>query len=141
VVLDHVDLGDAASEQAHGLTASPASGTNTEAGLTRRYTNAGQPGGWFEFDLRVPAGEPFVLRAIETYNQAQLKTYDVLVDGVRVHQREHRRSEGGAGWLTYQFVVDEPELTADGVVRVRFQDVGEDYDPSIADVWATPVTG
>ena len=96
-VLDHVDLGDASSEQAHGLTASPASGTSTEAGLTRRYTNATQPGGWFELDLRVPAGEPFVLRAIETYDQAALKTYDVLVDGRRVLARAHRRTAAGAG--------------------------------------------
>ncbi|HTE62509.1 MAG TPA: family 78 glycoside hydrolase catalytic domain, partial [Solirubrobacteraceae bacterium] len=141
VVHDHVDLGDAGSERQHGLTASPSSGTNTEAGLTRRYTNSAQPGGWFELDLRVPAGEPFILRSVETYDQAQLKTYDVLVDGVRVHERAHRRTAGGAGSLSYQFVVDEPALTQDGVVRVRFQDVGQDHDPSIADVWATPATG
>jgi alpha-L-rhamnosidase len=141
VVHDHVDLGDADSERNHGLTASPSSGTNTEAGLTRRYTNAAQPGGWFEFDVRVPAGEPFVLRSVETYDQAQLKTYEVLLDGVRVHERAHRRTAGGAGSQTFQFVIDEPALTEDGVVRVRFQDVGQDYDPSIADVWATPATG
>ena len=138
-VLDHVDLGDPGSEQAHGLTASPSSGTNTEAGLTRRYTNSAQPGGWFELDLRVPAGEPFVLRAVETYDSAQLKTYDVLVDGVRVHERAYQRTAGGQGSLSFQFVVDEPELTTDGVVRVRFQDTGADYDPSIADVWASPL--
>jgi hypothetical protein len=78
---------------------------------------------------------------VETYDQAQLKTYEVLVDGVRVHERAHRRTAGGAGSQTFQFVVDEPALTEDGVVRVRFQDVGQDYDPSIADVWATPATG
>ncbi|MGH2948736.1 MAG: NEW3 domain-containing protein, partial [Solirubrobacteraceae bacterium] len=139
VVHDHVDLGDAESERSHGLTASPASGTSVEAGLTRRYTNAAAPGGWFELDLHVPAGEPFVLRSVETYDQAQLKTYDVLVDGVRVLERAHRRSDGGPGSLSFQFVVDEPELTADGVVRVRYQDVGADYDPSIADVWASPL--
>jgi len=137
--VDHADLGNGASESAHGLTASPASGTNVEAGLTRRYTNSAQPGGWFELDLRVPAGEPFVLRAIETYDGPQLKTYDVLVDGVKVLERAHRRTEGGHGSLSFQFVVDEPELTADGVVRVRFQDTGADYDPSIADVWSVPL--
>jgi alpha-L-rhamnosidase len=136
--VDHVDLGDAGSESAHALTASPASGTNVEAGLTRRYTNSAQPGGWFELELRVPAGEPFVLRAVETYDQAQLKTYDILVDGEKVLERAHRRSEGGEGSLSFQFVVDVPELTEDGVVRVRFQDTGADYDPSIADVWSVP---
>jgi hypothetical protein len=136
--LDHVDLGNGASESAHGLTASPASGTNVEAGLTRRYTNAAQPGGWFEHDLRVSAGEPFVVRAIETYNGPQLKTYDVLIDGKKVLERAHRRTASGHGSLSFQFVVDEPELTQDGVVRVRFQDTGADHDPSIADVWSVP---
>jgi alpha-L-rhamnosidase len=37
----------------------PPAGGLKEAGLTRRYTNSAQPGGWFELDLRVPAGEPF----------------------------------------------------------------------------------
>ncbi|TNC43564.1 hypothetical protein [Mumia zhuanghuii] len=41
----------------------------------------------------------------------------------------------GEGTQTYQVLVDRPDLTADGVVRVRFQDTGADYDPSIADVW------
>lgn len=140
VVHDHIDLGNAESEQAHALEASAASGTNVEAGLTRRYTNRAVPGGWFEFTLHVPEGEPFILRSIETYDGAQLKTYDVIVDGVRVHQRAYHRTDGEVGSLTYQFVVDDPQVTADGVVRVRFQDVEGGYDPSIADVWATPVT-
>ncbi|MEV6814325.1 NEW3 domain-containing protein [Micromonospora sp. NPDC051296] len=139
VAHDHIDLGDLTSERAHNLAASTHSGTSTEAGLTRRYTNVTYPGGWFEFDLAVEAGKPFILRVVETYDQAQLKDYDVLVDGVVVHARAFRRTAGGAGTVTYQFVVDRPDLTADGKVRVRFLDTGEGYDPSIADVWAVPV--
>ena len=138
VVLDHVDLGDPTSEQAHHLAASTHSGTNTEAGLTRRYTNVSYPDGWFEFDLAVTPGKPFVLRAVETYDQAQLKDYEVLVDGAVVHTRVYRRTAGGVGTVSYQFVVDRPEATQDGVVRVRFRDMGEGYDPSIADVWTMP---
>ena len=136
---DHVDLGQAASEQAHDLVASEHSGTNTEAGLTRRYTNVSFPGGYFEFDLEVAPGEPFLLRSVETYDRAQLKDYDVLVDGVVVHHRAYQRTASGLGSLGYQFAVDQPEATADGTVRVRFLDVGTGYDPSIADVWSTPV--
>ncbi|MFE9204419.1 family 78 glycoside hydrolase catalytic domain [Micromonospora sp. NPDC007230] len=136
---DHVDLGDAASEQAHHLTASTHSGTNTEAGLTRRYTNVSYPDGWFEFDLAVAPGEPFVLRAVETYDQAQLKDYEIVVDGVVAHARSWRRTAGGAGTVSYQFVVDLPDATRDGVVRVRFRDTGDGYDPSIADVWSAPL--
>ncbi|MGN9777597.1 family 78 glycoside hydrolase catalytic domain [Micromonospora sp. H33] len=139
VVLDHVDLGDAASEQAHRLVASTHSGTNVEAGVTRRYTNVSYPGGWFEFDLAVEPGRPFILRAVETYDQAQLKDYEVVVDGALAHSRSYRRTAGGAGTVSYQFVVDLPEATQDGTVRVRFRDTGEGYDPSIADVWSTPV--
>jgi hypothetical protein len=134
--VDHADLGDAADERAHNLTASPASGTNVEAGLTRRYTNSAQPGGWFELDLKVPTDRPAVIRMVETYDSPQLKTYDVLADGVVVQQRRYKRNDGGQGALTWQFVLDRPGLTKDGVVRLRFQDVDADYDPSIADVWS-----
>ena len=138
---DHVDLGDGASEQAHHLTASAASGTNMEAGRTRRYTLQGVANGFFEFDLAVTPGRPFVLRAVETYNQPQIKDYDVIVDGVVVHPRSYQRTAGGEGTVTYQVLVDRADLTADGTVRVRFQEdaEGRNYDPSIADVWSVPV--
>ncbi|HET6625544.1 MAG TPA: NEW3 domain-containing protein, partial [Nocardioidaceae bacterium] len=139
IVTDHVDLGDGTSEQAHALRASPASGTNVEAGLTRRYTNSAQPGGWFEMDVAVPTDGRFLLRSVETFDQPQLKTYDVLVDGEVVHERRYQRTSGGQGALSYQFLVDEPAASADGVVTVRFQDVEADYDPSIADLWVIPV--
>ncbi|WP_205650204.1 family 78 glycoside hydrolase catalytic domain [Actinoplanes solisilvae] len=140
--LDHADLGNGASEQAHRLTASAQSGTNTEAGLTRRYTQQGVAGGYFEFDLAVPPGQPFLLRTVETYNQPQVKDYDILVDGVPVHARSYRRTATGEGTVGYQILVDRADLTADGTVRVRFQEdaEGRNYDPSIADVWSLPVT-
>ena len=137
--VDHVDLGEPGSEAAHGLTASPASGTSVEAGLTRRYTNTSVPGGWFELDLAVPPGEPFVLRAVETYDGPQLKDYTLSVDGQVVHERAHQRREG-AGTVTYQVLVQPSEATADGTVRLRFHDTGTGYDPSIADVWAIALT-
>ncbi len=136
---DHVDLGDGASETAHRLTASEHSGTSVEAGLTRRYTHSAYPGGWFEMDVTVPASGPFVLRMIETYDRSQTKTYDVLVNGQVVHQRRYSFSTNGEASLAYQFVVDRPDLVKGSVVRVRFQDVAGDYDPSIADLWAVPI--
>jgi hypothetical protein len=36
--------------------------------------------------------------------------------------------------------VDRPDLVKGSVVRVRFQDVDGDYDPSIADLWAVPLS-
>ena len=100
---DRVDLGNAASEQAHGLTAAPSSGTSSEAGLTRRYAGHLTPFSWFEFDLKVVPGEAFVLRVIETYDRAQTKRYKVYVDGREVHLRQFGRDSGGT--LTYEFAV------------------------------------
>jgi hypothetical protein len=130
--LDHVDLGVAASEQAHGLTASPSSGTSTEAGLTRRYAGHLTPFSYFELDLAVTPGAAFVLRVVETYDRAQTKRYKVYVDGREVHLRTFTRGSGGTE--TYEFVV--PAVTA-AKARVRFenQDDPAFYDPSIADVW------
>ena len=139
VVVDHVDLGLSASERSHGLTASEHSGTSDEAGLSRRYTHTSFPGGWFEFDVTVPVGEPFVVRAVETFDGARAKTYDVSADGVTVLEQRYVRTDGGTGTMTYQFLVDDADITADGTVRLRFQDVDGGYDPSIADVWILPV--
>jgi alpha-L-rhamnosidase len=138
--VDYVDVGTSESESAHALTASASSGVNTEAGLTRRYTNNGVPDGWFELDLKVPAGQAFVIRAVETYATEQFKTYDVLLDGKSALQRRFQRTASGSGTVTYQFVVQPSDQTADGRVRIRFQDVAGDFDPSIADLWVVPMT-
>ncbi|WP_156891224.1 family 78 glycoside hydrolase catalytic domain [Agromyces subbeticus] len=136
---DHVDLGDSASEQAHGLTASSSSGTNTEAGLTRRYAGHLTDFSYFEFDAAVVEGEPFVLRVTETYDRAQTKKYKVYVDGVEVAERLFSHT-GGVGTETYELVVDAGHAP-DGPVRVKFENLDDHgfYDPSIADVWTLPV--
>jgi len=138
--LDHIDLGVAASEQAHGLTASSSSGTSSEAGLTRRYAGHLTPFSHFAFDLAVEPGKPFVLRAVETYDRAQTKRYKIYVDGEEVVLRTHRRT-AGAGTETYELVVPAELAAADGTVRVTFenQDDAAYYDPSIADVWTRPL--
>ncbi|MFI6962209.1 family 78 glycoside hydrolase catalytic domain [Streptomyces sp. NPDC050255] len=136
---DRVDLGDGASESAHGLTASQHSGTSVEAGLTRRYTHSSYPGGWFEFDAAVPSDGRFVVRIVETFDGARRKTYDVKMDGEVAHSVDLSQSEEGQSTIVHQFVVAPSASTSDGTVRFRFQDTGADYDPSIADVWVLPV--
>ena len=131
----------AASEQAHNLTASSSSGTSTEAGLTRRYAGHLTPFSQFQFDLAVTPGQAFVIRAIETYDRAQIKRYKVYVDGTEVLFRTFDHA-GGAGTETYEFVVPASLAAADGTVRIRFenQDDPAFYDPSIADVWSRPLS-
>lgn len=135
---DYVDLGDYLSEEEHALTASSRSGRNVEAGYTRRYANREDSNGFYEFDLAVTPGEPFLVRALETYDRAHTKEYDVYVDGVLVHQRNFTRS-AGLGTELYQFLVSDPEaIDNDGTVRIRFQNnpYGRNYDASLAEVWA-----
>ena len=135
---DHVDLGDAASENTHGLTASPTSGTNTEAGLTRRYGGYRVPDAWYEFDLAVSAGNGFVLQGLETYDaNPQLKSYRIFVDGALVATRLNSRPIRQEGTATYRLHVPARFVKAD-TVRVRMQSRSDpDFaDPSLADVWA-----
>ncbi|GAB3403415.1 hypothetical protein GCM10027515_14390 [Schumannella luteola] len=136
--LDHVDLGDDASEQAHALTASASSGTNTEAGLTRRYAGHLADFSQFAFDLAAKAGQPLLLRSIETYDRSQTKRYRILVDGEAVHTRQNARATG-AGTETFQVLVPADRVKGD-TVRVTFQNLDDHsyYDPSIADVWSLP---
>jgi hypothetical protein len=138
--VDYVDLGDAASEAAHKLTAAPSSGTSVEAGRSRRYSGMFVPGSWFEFDLGVKPGRPFLLRLVETYDRAQVKDYEIQVNGTVVHRRVMDRKAGG-GLETYQFLVDDPKLLTGSTVRVRarFNDSATGYDPSLADAWSLPV--
>lgn len=139
---DHVDAGEPASEQAHNLQASPTSGANVEAGLTRRYSYRGVAGAWFQYDMAVAPGEPFVIRVIETYDGPQRKDYEVLVNGAVVHQRDHVRTASGHGTVTYQVLVGAEHATGD-TVTVRFAEdpEGRNYDPSVADVWTLPLDG
>ncbi len=142
-VVDHVDFGDGASESAHAIMAAPSSGTSTEAGYTRRYANANNPGAWYSVQVDVPAGEPFILRNIETYDSANTKKYNVYVDDVLVKTQLVPRTQGGAGVKVYDALIDDPSLTAnDGSVRITYEyplDAAGFYDPSIADTWVLAV--
>jgi hypothetical protein len=137
---DHLDLGDAASETAHRLTASPTSGTNSEAGLTRRYGGYRVPDAWYEFDLAVTAGKGFTLQGLETYDSnPQQKSYRIFVDGELVATRLNVRPIRQEGTAAYRLHVPAPFVKA-GTVRVRLQSRSDpDFaDPSLADVWALP---
>jgi hypothetical protein len=137
--IDFVDLGDGAAEAAHKLAAAPSSGTSVEAGRSRRYSGMFVPGSWFEFDLGIKTGQPFLMRLVETYDHAQVKDYEVQVNGQVVHHRLMDRKAGGLE--TYQFLVDDPALLSTSTVRVRIRHnaSASGYDPSIADVWSLPL--
>ena len=92
----------------------------------------------------MPAGEPFVLRNVETYSGPYTKKYDIYVDDVLVREHVLPRAEGGEGWKVYDFPVDRPggaRGDRDGKARVRYEyrlgTRASDgfFDPSIADLW------
>lgn len=139
---DHIDFGDAVSEAAHAVVASPSSGTSVEAGRTRRYSGVTSPGSYFEFTGTVVPGKSFVFRAVETYDRAQIKDYDITVNGTKVATRLYERTAGGQGLVTYQILIpDDGTLTSTGHVTIRmtYNGVSGHYDPSIADAWLIAV--
>ncbi|TBN58270.1 alfa-L-rhamnosidase [Glaciihabitans arcticus] len=136
-VIDWVDLGDATAESTRAIQQSGTSGTTLEAGLSRRYSGASTPGSWFSFTINVNQGQPFILRATETYDGIATKKYDVKVNGTVVHARQN--TSKGAGIETYDVLVPASAATS-GTVRVemRFTSLPGFHDPSIADVWTLP---
>jgi len=140
--IDYVDFGEGTSEAAHAVTGSASSGTNTEAGYTRRYSNSATPGSWYSAEVAVEPGKPFIGLVRETYDGARTKKYNVYVDDVLKDQLVVPRAESGAGALLHQFVIADPGAgAADGKVRIKFEfpaDAAGFYDPSIADLWILP---
>lgn len=141
--LDHIDFGNAASETAHALSSSPSSGTNVEAGVTRRYAHSNFPGSWYSAEYHVTPGEPFLLRNIETFDGAKSKKYNIYVDDVLVKSYVLKQTLSGQTTKTYQVLVDDPAVLAnDGTVRIKYEyptNPSGYFDPSIADSWVLPV--
>ncbi len=146
-VVDYLDMGntgaDPADEPAHSVTYNSQSGNSPdEAGLTRRYTFKGTKDGFIQFTMKITKGQPFVLRARETYDGPQIKQYTVKVNGTLVNSRMFTHT-GGVGTEMYQVLVDDPALLTGDTVTVRYDNnpQGLNYDPSIADVWTLPAPG
>ncbi|WP_236089494.1 family 78 glycoside hydrolase catalytic domain [Antribacter soli] len=139
--VDHVDFGESVSESAHAVAGSSSSGTSFEAGLTRRYAHNQFPGSFYTARVKVPAGEPFLLRMRETWNTPGVKDYQVLVNDTLVKHVHMTRSAAGQTVTSYEILVDQPAaLDIEGTVTVTFLYPTTNaafayYDPSIADLW------
>ena len=93
--------------------------------------------------MKVTPNQPFIIRGIETFDQAQIKSYDILVNDTIVNERLFQRTAGGMGLQTYQVLVpDDGTLTSTGkvTIKMRYNGVGT-HDPSVADAWTMPVPG
>jgi hypothetical protein len=131
--IDWVDLGNPTAEASRAILHSGNSGTNTEAGLTRRYSNATTPGSWFSFTITVPVNQPYVIRATETYDSVATKKYDIKIDGQTVYTRQN--TSKGAGTQTFDALVTTPSATSTVRLEMRYTTEPGFHDPSIADVW------
>ena len=97
---------------------------------------------WFDVDVKVPAGTPFVLRVRETFGGPEEKHYSIYVDHIRAKAVVTSRTQTGAGSNVYDVLVDEQWIlqdTRDGVMNLMFtRDPGTGGTPSISDVWVLP---
>ncbi|RIJ77304.1 alfa-L-rhamnosidase, partial [Nakamurella silvestris] len=119
--IDHVDLGEATSEAAHNVVGSASSGTNTEAGLTRRYADNRVSSAWFQFDLAIVPNKPVLVRMIETFDMPNIKNYDIMVNGSIYKPHYYQRTDAGMGTTTYQVLIDDPALLTGNKITVRLQ--------------------
>ena len=144
--LDYVDFGNAASEQAHAVSGSASSGTDTLAGYTRRYSHINYPGSWFSANMKVTPGQPFVLRNREVFAGSETRSYQVYVDGILVTTMTTAPDSSappGPSSTVYDLLVDTPATlaaTQDGKVTVKYLfQPGSPGDPSLAESWVLPV--
>jgi DUF1680 family protein len=114
--IDRVEIGDARSEAAHGLAGER---TQSGAGGDRHWRHA-VAGGWFSYRMRVLPEGPITLLCTYWGDDAGARTFDVLIDGVKVTTQQLEHNAPGE---FFDVELDlAPELTrGKGQITVRFQ--------------------
>ena len=104
------------SEAAHGLA-----GERTESGAGGgRHWRHASVGGWFSYRMQVLPEEPIPLLCTYLGNDAGLRTFDVLIDGVKVATQQLQHNAPGESFDVELEL--PPELTrGKGQITVRFQ--------------------
>lgn len=132
---DFVQAGNQVSEvSAHNLDVGTSTTTKAD-GVTVRQAGQDQPGGYFSYVLRVPAGQPVTVRVEEAGSATS--DYWVLVNGTKVYHRKPDPRQSGvwngmAGLVHYQFTVPAAVAAASapspGAITVTFQNSGTPGD-------------
>jgi DUF1680 family protein len=129
--LDRVDIDDAGAEIAHGYRGE-ATGNWDYEGRKIRETR----GGWFSYEMKVLPDRPMVLAFTYLGTEGRRRTFDVLVDGVKIATRtaEYHPTE----LLDAEYPIP-PEVTrGKEKVTVRFQAAPESTSAAIFEVRLLP---
>jgi hypothetical protein len=93
----------------------------TPVQLEGRYGRRGAK--WFSFDLPVEADRPMILVATYCTDEQQARSFEVLVDGVRVGEQtiERRSPEQVTRFFDVEYALPENLVKGKEKVTVRFQ--------------------
>jgi hypothetical protein len=97
-----------------------------------RYGRRGT--GWFSFDVPVDPAHPMVLLVTYNRNEQQTRTFDILVDGVRVAEQSVRRlspQEQSSEFFDVEYGIPAGLVRDKQKVTVRFQAAGGDAVASV----------
>jgi DUF1680 family protein len=82
---------------------------------------------WFSFDLPVDAAHPMILIVSYHAEERAKRTFEILVDGLRVGQQtieRHRPGNGSRGFFDVEYPIPAEVTTSKRNVTVRFQATG-----------------
>ena len=114
--VDHVVIGDEASERAHSLE-----GENTASGgfQDRSWRHAAD-GGWFSYRLKVYGKSPMSLQLTYWGDESGRRTFDVLVEGEKLATQTLLRNRPGE-FFEVRHELPESLTQGKSEVTVRFQ--------------------
>jgi uncharacterized protein len=118
---DRVQIGDAASEKAHGFKGLRSfDGIEPFNTLRPTHWRDAREGGWFSYQLKVDAGAPQVLRCTYWRRQFGARQFDVLVDGELAATTE-LTDTGKEEFLDVDLPLNPKWLEGKNRITVKFQ--------------------
>ena len=82
---------------------------------------------WFSYEMPVTAAQPLKLIATYTDNESALRSFEILVDGVRIGEQRIERHRPGAptkGYFNVEYAIPPEAVQGKQKVTVRFQATG-----------------
>jgi len=115
---DSAGIGDAQVEKAHNLQGTN-SDTKSATSFNRPYRAAGS-GGWFSYDLKVPAGQPVKLLCTYWGSDAGPRKFDILVNETRIATEKLSQKHPGE-FFDVEYALLEGMTTGQSKITVKFR--------------------